>query len=45
MLLVKLGILTVFGKKIYAPFLVANLIQHITQSIKNKIGKKLGEIS
>jgi hypothetical protein len=41
MLLVKLGILAFFGKKIYAPFLVAHLIHHTTQSIKNKIDKKL----
>jgi hypothetical protein len=41
MLLIKLGILAFFGKKIYAPVLVAHLIHHTTQSIKTKIDKKL----
>jgi hypothetical protein len=41
MLLVKLGILAFLGKKVYTPFLIAQLINHTTQTIKMKLNRKL----
>jgi hypothetical protein len=36
MLILKLGILAFLGKSFYSSFLVANLITHITHSLKLK---------
>jgi hypothetical protein len=37
MLLIKLGVLVVLGKNYYSGFLTANLIFHVTHSLKRKL--------
>jgi hypothetical protein len=41
MILLKLGLLAVLGKKFYGALIYAQLIQHTVNSIKKKIDKKL----
>jgi hypothetical protein len=44
MLLFKIGVLAIMGKKFYSGFLISNLIITSTESIKNKIHKKLRDV-
>jgi hypothetical protein len=37
MLLVKLGILAVLGKSYYSGFLVAHLVNHLSNTLKHKL--------
>lgn len=37
MLFIKLGLLGIFGKSFYSSFLAANLITHITHSLKLRL--------
>jgi hypothetical protein len=40
MFFVKLGLLAFLGKSVYSSFLVANLINHTSQSLKRKLNQK-----
>lgn len=45
MLLIKLGILGFMGKSFYSSFLAANLINHISHSLKRKLRTKIVEVA
>lgn len=45
MLLIKLGILGILGKKMYSGFLIANLITHTTHTLKMKMRKDVSKCS
>lgn len=45
MLIVKLGVLAFLGKGFYSSFLAANLINHISHSLKRKLRTKVTEVA